>query len=573
MAPPPRGAALVASLMTLLACNTGTLSKKPDPAAAERDSGRPPAALPDASLLDGPACSSASCTLPGGSYCGRIGDGCGHVLDCPDTCPTGQSCGGAGVAHVCGAPIDPSCVPITCQQGETHLCGSVGDGCGRALDCGACPNAGTCGASSPNVCGAAGATAAGCTNLCTQQMRCPGGATTRVTGSVLAATTARFGVADPLYNAVVYVPNAPLAPFAPGVSCERCGAEISGQPLVTALSGPDGRFTLDNVPAGKDIPLVIQIGRWRRQVKIPEVKACQTTELPGELTRLPRNHDEGDIPLIALATGRWDPLECLLRKIGVDDSEFTVPTGTGRIHLYAHQGLTLGAGTPAGSTLTGSKPTLDKYDVVLLPCDSLDPKPAGNQKNLRDYTAAGGRLFLTDWSFSWLQDGSSFQKAADWSDFLPELGEDFGTIVDQTFPKGKALAQWLEVVKAATGGRVPIHDPYGGFAWYMKVNPPVQRWLYADQPPTAEVFSFNTPIEAAPEAQCGRVVYSTFHVVDEPNGKVFPAACPVGPMTPQEKVLEFMLFDVASCVQPDKEPPRVFRPPVPPPPPPPPEIK
>jgi hypothetical protein len=572
MAPPPRGAACAVSLLMLLACNTGTLSKKTDPT-TDHDGGHAPAALPDASLIDGPACATASCTQPGGTYCGRIGDGCGHVLDCPETCPTGQSCGGAGVAHVCGAPVDPSCVPIACQQGEARLCGTVGDGCGRALDCGACPGGGTCGASSPNVCGAAGAPAAGCTNLCTQQVRCPGGGSTRVTGSALAATTARFGVADPLYNAVVYVPNGPLAPFKPGVSCERCGAEISGQPLVTALSGSDGRFTLDNVPAGKDIPLVIQIGRWRRQVKIPEVKACQTTDLPAELTRLPRNHTEGDIPLFAIATGKWDPVECLLRKIGVDDSEFTVPTGPGRIHLYAHQGLTLGPGTPAGSALTGSKPTLDKYDVVLLPCDSLDPKPAADQKNLREYTAAGGRIFLTDWSFSWLQDGSSFQKVAAWSDFLPQLGDDFGTIVDQSFPKGKALAQWLEVVKAATGGRVPIHDPYGGIAWYKDLNPPTQRWLYADQPPTAEVFSFNTPLEAAPDAQCGRVVYSTFHVVDEPDGKVFPVACPVGPMTPQEKVLEFMLFDVASCVQPDKEPPRVFRPPVPPPPPPPPEIK
>ena len=562
----------------VLGCGPGAVQKKtPDPETVERaDAGKnvQPGRLPDASLVDGPACSAVSCTLPGGQYCGSIGDGCGRVLECPETCPDGQTCGGAGVAHVCGAAIDPACVPVTCQQGMTRLCGTVGNGCGRALECGACPGGGTCGASTPNVCGAAGAPAVGCTNLCMQQMRCQGGATTKVSGVVLAPTTSRFGVADPLYNAVVYVPNAPLAAFKPGVACERCGAEISGQPLVTALSGPDGRFTLDNVPVGKDIPLVIQIGRWRRQVKIPQVTACQTTTLPPELTRLPRNQAEGDIPLMAVATGKWDPLECLLRKIGIDDAEFTLPTAKGRVHLYAYEGLTLGAGTPPGAVLTGSRPTLDRYDLVLLPCDDLGPKPPASQKNIRDYSAAGGRVFMTDWSHSWLKDGDSFQKAAVWSDFLPPLGSNYGTLVDQTFPKGKAMAQWLEVVKASVGaGQVAVHDPYGGIAWYKDLKAPTQRWLYTDQPASAQVFSFNTPFEAGPDTQCGRVVYSTFHVVDEPEGKVFPTACQVGPLTPQEKVLEFMLFDVASCVQPDSQPPTVFRPPVPPPPPPPPEIK
>src|SRR5687768_2134689 len=104
----------------------------------------------------------------------------------------------------------------------------------------------------------------------------------------------------------------------------------------------------------------------------------------------------------------------------------------------------------------------------------LDPKPPGDQKNLRDYGAAGGRIFLTDWSHSWLKDGNSFQKAGTWDDFLPPLG-------------------------------VELRHP--GLL--------VQR-----------------PLRGGARHPCGRVVYSTFHVVDEPEGKIFPSGCQVGPMTP-----------------------------------------
>src|SRR4051794_19807746 len=62
--------------------------------------------------FDGPPCNRVTCTVPGGQYCGVIGDGCGGTIDCGG-CPTGQLCGGAGIARVC-APID--CKPVTCEQ-------------------------------------------------------------------------------------------------------------------------------------------------------------------------------------------------------------------------------------------------------------------------------------------------------------------------------------------------------------------------------------------------------------------------------------------------------------------------
>jgi len=169
-----------------------------------------------------------------------------------------------------------------------------------------------------------------CKNLQCKQVTCAGGGTTSVSGTVWNPAKT-----DPLYNVVVYVPNATPDTFKPGISCEKCGT-VSGEPLATALSGADGKFRIDNVPVGDNIPLVIQIGRWRRQVIIPKVTECVDNPLSGDLTRLPKNKKEGDIPLTAIVTSTYDPTECILRKIGIDDAEFNI--GTGRIHLYKGSG-------------------------------------------------------------------------------------------------------------------------------------------------------------------------------------------------------------------------------------------
>jgi hypothetical protein len=526
-----------------------------------------------------PPCTPISCAV--GPYCGDIGDGCGNKLGCGE-CPAGLTCGGGGVPKVCAKPIDPSCKPTSCAPAGARFCGRVGDGCGRALECGECPDGSPCGAA--HVCGTpSGAPDPGspvaCENLCKLRPKCAAGGDTTISGTVFAPTPAKYGAADPLYGALVYVPNGVVEPFTPGVACDRCG-QLSGAPLVTALTGPDGKFTLRNAPAGHDIPLVIQIGRWRRQVKIPSVAACTDTPLGSELTRLPRTRAEGDIPLMALATGTWDPFENVLRKIGVDDSEFTLPTGPGRVHLWHFGGDTpLGKATPDGKTLVGSLPTLSKYDLVLLPCDSEDAKPAAQMANLRAYTDKGGRLFLTDWGYSWLRDKGPFEKTVTWYPEAQTQGTDFDTLVDQGFPKGVAFAQWLQVVGASpVPGQVHVHDPFNGASNVGSVVAPTQRWLYTQAGPsgstkTVQHFTFNTPIEAAAEKQCGRVVFSQFHVAlgtERTRENTDP------PMSPQEKALEFMLFDATSCILPDNvtpTAPRAIQPPPPAPPPPPPTIE
>jgi len=74
-------------------------------------------------------CTPVTCENSGGQYCGTIGDGCGRALDCGSCSEAGWEC----IDHVCVGPASV-CKPYTCDNCSI-ICGKVGDGCGRALEC------------------------------------------------------------------------------------------------------------------------------------------------------------------------------------------------------------------------------------------------------------------------------------------------------------------------------------------------------------------------------------------------------------------------------------------------------
>ena len=399
----------------------------------------------------------------------------------------------------------------------------------------------------------------GCVGLeCRQVLDCAGGARSTLTGKVYDPSGKL-----PLYNATVYIPNAPLEPFPAGVSCERCGEPTSGSPLVTALSGPDGTFVLENVPSGDDVPLVIQVGRWRRQVVIPVIEACSTTRVADvNLTRLPRTQAEGDLPQMAIASGEADPFECLLKKLGIADTEFTSPTGGGRVHYYRENGIDTNPPAPPASTLWSNVSTLRNYDLVMLPCEGAEnKKPLAATQNLIDYTSLGGRVFTTHFSYAWIKFAQSpFPGTGRWDD-RTDPPDPFMASVDTTFPKGQAFSSWLQSVGASTAlGQMPVHEPRHNVDAVTQV---AQRWIFgnnanASDQQSVQHFTFNTPLDVPPAMQCGRVVFSDFHVsanaVDTLQS-TFPQTCKDEPLSSQEKALAFMLFDLAACIQRDSDKP------------------
>lgn len=408
----------------------------------------------------------------------------------------------------------------------------------------------------------------GCTSGGCRVPKCSGTDKTTVTG-VVRDPAGKV----PLFNVTVYVPNSPLADLSQGATCD-CETSISGSPVVSATTNSKGEFTLEDVPVGSNIPLVIQVGKWRRQATLPSVAACTSTAADATLTRLPRNQSEGHIPKIALTTGGLDALECLLRKIGLEDGEFTPETGVGRVNLFAggkHMGLAI-ANNSAGSdaydpsrnggamftdaeTWWESGANLNKYDMILHSCEGLE-NPSNKSLNARAamqaYADAGGRVFASHWHNYWIEHGPAPWPTVATFNHQKDPASPFTATIDTTFPKGMAMAEWLTNVGGSMNpGELIIQ---GAKRTVQAVNT-AQRWIYSPMPQSVQYFSFNTPV--ATDKQCGKVVFSDLHVSagsggatndSSAPGKPFPTGCVTTELSAQEKALEFMLFDLSTCV-------------------------
>jgi hypothetical protein len=94
-------------------------------------------------------CMKANC--PGsGSGCGKMPDGCGGVVDCGSKICTGGKVCGAKQPNQCGPG---TCTPIATCGAAGKNCGLISNGCDDVIDCGPCAS-GTCGGGGvANVCG------------------------------------------------------------------------------------------------------------------------------------------------------------------------------------------------------------------------------------------------------------------------------------------------------------------------------------------------------------------------------------------------------------------------------------
>lgn len=444
---------------------------------------------------------------------------------------------------------------------------------------------------------------------------------------------------NPVYGAIVYVPDQPdtLAAISagPGNLCGRC-VQPSGNPVAGAVTGPDGSFVIEKAPSGRAIPLVVQLGKWRRMTFVEADKACADNPITDpDSARLPRSRSDGEkvaLPHIAIAAGAGDRVQCLFRRMGVDPAEFSNPDGPGAVNIYNQPSalgadpsgrydatLNSGASFPDAATFWADITQLAKYDIVVLACAGnasatdptrTTPNPITDaaKANLVKYLSSGGRVLGEHYNSAWIRsfparisqqgttpavasplgaDVASWYASLDASDANSSAVPAGSTVlgqVDTSFAKGKDLATWLGAAGATqVFGSFPlVGDVKRTAIDELASAPSAQRWIYqaassGDVQGAAafsHVLSFNMTSGGQmvdrhsndPTNLCGRFVYTGLHVSsgdtsthpsdlgdDGAKALPFPSCCAQGDLNPQEKAIEFMLFDLSACLSLDAD--------------------
>jgi hypothetical protein len=479
-------------------------------------------------------------------------------------------------------------------------CGGVkgGSNFGSGNDGGNGSSNGGNGSSSGNGCGLAGcgssgggsggsSSGSGCTNLQCNVHQCSSGSTT-ITGTVMDPAGR-----NPLYNVVVYVPNSnggalDTIPIGVGTNSCSCDALFSGSPLTYALTDTKGNFTLTNVPDGADIPLVVQIGKWRKEISVPSVAQCATTSA-GKIN-LPKNLQDGkfaSIPNIAVSTGGADTLECLLTRVGVDETVFKGdPNGPG-VHVFQGAGGNAASGSlQAPQSLWDSQADLMRYDIVMLSCEGSPTTgvDATTATYMAPYISAGGRVFAEHYHYAFFTGYSNgtgpaypqFPNLANWANLGlagndSPYNNDITGVIEATLPNGKAfpegvaLKSWLGNVGALNAnGEIVVPSANARDTALVTASNVSTPWVQTDPsvtPASTQYFSwdmpFNPPVnEAGVPEYCGRAVYSDMHVSGSANdygggSQSVPQGCDAtSKLSPDEDAIEFILFDLSSCITP-----------------------
>jgi len=328
----------------------------------------------------------------------------------------------------------------------------------------------------------------------------------------------------PLGGALVYVTDAMPAEITQAAYCDKCVELPEGS---FTYSKPDGSFELPRkVAPGKSV-LVVQKGQFRRARTIEVAKAGDIA-VPKDMTTLPgkrdaANNDETPKMAILKDSSYFDKIDTSLTKLGIT-----------------------GVDIKSDRSILDNETELLKYHVVFVPCgakDDVKSQATTSRQNLVKFVQAGGRLYVTDWSYefvrqpfggflSWSNETAQLGSAASIGEWdAPAQAEDTGlkewltATGDSSF---QVVGNWTQISSVNT---LPTLDHDGNT---VNVTPKV--WV------TATKNGKQTPTTVSFENKCGRVLFSTYHT----EGEMGTGG--TSSLSAQEKALLYVLLEIGVCV-------------------------
>src|SRR5690606_30923525 len=115
----------------------------------------------------------------------------------------------------------------------------------------------------------------------------------------------------------------------------------------------------------------------------------------------------------ALALGEYDRLEDALAKLGLADTYIdnnvyteTFVEGTQEFDIWDNSDWPIYNTLGSIADLVADYETLQKYHILFVPCSSdpymWDFEDEAIEENLRNWVAAGGKFYVSDWSSEYL---------------------------------------------------------------------------------------------------------------------------------------------------------------------------
>lgn len=265
----------------------------------------------------------------------------------------------------------------------------------------------------------------------------------------------------------------------------RASVTPVGDDEIFTFTDTDGRFLLENVPAGAQT-LTIEKGSFLRTLDIV-IQAGEILELPEDECELVPD----ELRIAVVRGSLYDHVEEVLDDVGVDPAS---------IDIY---------GADWAEQLLGADERVRDYRILFLNCRSAEPSYLAStamQDRLRAFIDEGGSLHASDQAYDLIE--------VTWPGMIEFYGDD---TVRSAGDRG-AIANDLPAVVAHPGliaglGRNSATLRYALETWSVMTSaaPGVDVYLMADSPLMDGTVVADSPQIVGFNHGVGRVVYSSFH--------------------------------------------------------------